>query len=198
MGRAITMIQDSQQIEGIVLAAGRSSRCDPFKMTLLLGGKAVIARCVASMYGIVSRIVVVTGWNADLVREALRGYERVEFAHNAGFDVGMFSSVQTGVAQVQAATFFLTPGDYALLTPSVYETLLAAPGRVVIPTFQGQRGHPVLLRGLKDEILSAPAEATLREVIDQVGCVTVEVDHESILWDIDTFQDYERIKTYFD
>lgn len=187
------MNDDMGQVEAVVLAAGRSSRCEPFKMTLSLGGKTVIERCVESMCGVVSRIVVVTGWNASLVREALRGHDRIEFAHNAGFDVGMFSSVQIGVAQVQSATFFLTPGDYALLTPSVYEALLAVPGQVVIPTFEGQRGHPVLLRGLRDEILAAPAGSTLREVIDGVGVSTVEVDDEGILWDIDTLQDYERL-----
>ncbi len=192
------MIQDVQQGEGVVLAAGRSSRCDPFKMTLPLGGKTVIERCVGSMYNIVSRIIVVTGWNAELVRGALRGCERVEFAHNPGFDAGMFSSVQCGVAQVQSATFFLTPGDYALLTPSVYETLLAAPGRAVVPTFEGQRGHPLLLRGVKDEILSAPAGATLREVIAGVGVSTVEVDNEGVLWDIDTLQDYRAMQSRLD
>ncbi len=181
-------------VEGIVLAAGRSSRCGHYKMTLPLGDKTVIERCVLSMYDIVSRIIIVTGWNAALVRDALRGYERVVFVHNDRFQEGMFGSVQVGVAQVRGAAFFLTPGDYPLLTPAVYRTLMATPGQVVVPTWAGRRGHPVLVRGLRDEILAAPAGSTLREVIERVGIATVEVDEEGILDDLDTMQDYERIR----
>lgn len=187
-------MQIEQPIQAVVLAAGLSTRCEHFKLTLPIGERTVIERCVLSMYDVVSKIIVVTGWNAALVREALRGYERVVFAHNDRFREGMFSSVQVGVAQVQTPAFFLTPGDYPLLTPAVYRALLAAPGRVVVPTCDGRRGHPVLLRDLRDEILAAPAGSSLRELIEQAGITTVEVGEEGILHDIDTWADYERVK----
>jgi molybdenum cofactor cytidylyltransferase len=181
--------------EGVVLAAGLSTRSGPYKMTLPLGDKTVIAHSIEGMYSIVDRIWVVVGWNAAQVREALSAYDRVEIVLNERFREGMFSSVKAGIARVRAPRFFLLPGDTPLVGPAVYQRLLAVRGDIVIPTFRGRSGHPVLMRSqLIPEILAQPERATLRDFIETQSKITVEIDDEGILLDLDTPEDYAMLR----
>jgi len=50
-------------IDGIVLAAGLSSRMGKYKMSLKMGNKTVIESCIESMYDLCSTIIVVGGYN---------------------------------------------------------------------------------------------------------------------------------------
>ena len=67
---------------------------------------------------------------------------------------------------------------------------------IVIPTFEGRRGHPVLFgRTVFAELFSAPLQEGARfvvrgrpELVD-----TVEVDDPGILADIDTPEQYENM-----
>jgi len=50
-----------QQVEGVVLAAGLSSRSGEYNMALPLSNKAVIEKSIEGMYELVSRVLVVVG-----------------------------------------------------------------------------------------------------------------------------------------
>jgi molybdenum cofactor cytidylyltransferase len=183
-----------EKVDGVVLAAGLSSRSGRYKMTLALGDRTVIEHCIAGMYDVVSRIVVVVGWQAELVERALASDEKVTCVLNERFREGMFTSVQVGIAQVRASRFFLTPGDYPLIDARVYAQMPRTEAEILIPTYGGRRGHPVLIRGeLVPEILAQPAASSLHDYIEARGYTTVEVDDEGILWDLDTPQDYEMV-----
>ena len=181
-------------VEGVVLAAGLASRSGGRKMTLPLGDKTVIERTIEGMYGIVGRILVVVGWQAERIQEVLASYDKVEIVVNERFMAGMFSSVKAGLAQVRAPSIVLLPGDCPLIAADTYRRMLAVAGDILVPTFEGKRGHPVLLRGaLIPEILSRPDDSTLRQYIDHKGCVFVEMDDDSILHDMDTPEDYHAV-----
>jgi molybdenum cofactor cytidylyltransferase len=178
-------------VQAVILAAGLSTRAGRWKMALPLGDRTVLQRCVESMRDSVRRIWVVTGWQAERVRTLLRDYPKVGLVHNPEYRQGMFSSVQAGLAHVRAERAFLTPGDYALIPPAVYNRMLERQAEIVIPTYGGKKGHPVLLgRRAIHEILALPLDAILRDYIADVGFVTVEVDAPGILLDIDTPEDY--------
>jgi molybdenum cofactor cytidylyltransferase len=139
---------------------------------------------------------VVVGWQAALVEGVLAGYDRVTCVCNERYREGMFSSVRMGIARVCAPRFFLIPGDYPLVGTEVYRRMLAAAGDIVIPTYGGKRGHPVLLRTeLVPEILARPADSSLRDYIEAKGYVAIEVEDEGILWDLDTPEDYDHLLT---
>jgi len=183
-----------KDVEGVVLAAGLSTRSGQFKMTLPLGSKTVLERAIEGMAPFVERVIVVTGWQAERLRALLAGRADVTLVHNARYREGMFSSVCAGAAEVRARRFFLLPGDQPLVPAQVYARLLAAEGTVVLPTYHGKKGHPVLLnRSLVPEILAQPPGTTLRDVIHRAGHTAVEVDEEGILIDLDTVQDYQAI-----
>lgn len=186
------------EAEGVVLAAGLSSRFGDFKLVQPLGDCTVIERTLLAMEAYVSRAIVVVGWRDEVLRALLSDRERVLCVANPHYDSGMFSSAQAGLAATSAPRVFLTPGDVPLVGASVYRALLASQAPVAIPTYGGRKGHPVLLhRDVVRDVLAAPADATLRDVISRWGCEPVPVDDEAILWDIDTTADYIRVREAF-
>ncbi len=184
-------------ISGIVLAAGESKRAGRFKLTLPLGDKCIIEHAVGGMYGVCDEIIVVTGFRADDIVATLRGYKKVIFAHNDNYKEGMFTSVKVGVANLskRCERFFVLPGDCPFISEKTYIKLLEADGEIVVPTYRGRNGHPVLLRGeLAEKILQKPDSHSLRYFIEEFGFVKIPVDERSILLDIDNLEDYKRAK----
>ncbi len=185
--------------EGIILAAGFSSRAGTFKMELPVGNKTLLERVIEGMTAVCSRVIVVAGHRAQRIRSIIREYPKVEVVVNRYYEQGMFSSVQEGVRQVRGNLFFIVPGDHPCIPPGVYQRLKEAAENsntevnVFIPTFKGRRGHPVAMKKpMTAAILEEPLHSNLRTVIRRNRCQLVEVDHEGILWDIDTMEDYRK------
>ena len=187
-------------VNGLILTAGFSSRAGTFKPALQLGEKRLIQRTIDTMTDFCSRVVVVAGYKIRRIIELTKDYPNVEVVFNPRYPEGMFTSVKEGVKHVKSPWFFLTPGDYPLLTKTVYQKLLDARSGssqcVFIPVFKGRKGHPILVKSdLVKDLLKEPDDSNLRKFIDRKGFEPVEVDDDSILVDIDTMEDYLRIKT---
>lgn len=181
-------------VEGIILAAGLSSRAKTYKMTLKIGNKTVIERVIDNMLSVCSRITVVGGYKIENLEPIIQKYENVELVFNENFMDGMFSSVKKGFSCVKEEAFFFTPGDYPLIDNSVYKQLLNNNGEIVIPTYQGRKGHPILIKSyLIKEVLEGDKYSNLREFITSKSPALVPVHNEGILLDIDTINDYNHI-----
>ncbi|MBY6825582.1 nucleotidyltransferase family protein, partial [Clostridium botulinum] len=102
-------------VDGIVLAAGLSSRVGRYKLALDIQGKTVIERCIESMYDICSNVIVVGGHNYNLLQDILKPYAKVKMILNENYIEGMFTSVKKGLYQVEEDKFFLIPADYPLI-----------------------------------------------------------------------------------
>jgi molybdenum cofactor cytidylyltransferase len=185
-------------IEAIVLAAGRSSRSSHYKMTLPLGDKTLIEHTVDTLLEICSKVIVVTGYNSQECQKLLEHRRGVLITLNPDFAKGMFSSVQQGIKELQSDTFFIIPGDQPMVQPQTLTRILATDGDIVNPSFKGKKGHPVLFRNdCRQGILDMPKEGILRDFIHNRGAEVVDVEDEGILLDIDTDEDYEKIKRTF-
>ncbi|MCP4151425.1 MAG: nucleotidyltransferase family protein [bacterium] len=207
-------------IEGIILAGGYSSRAGTFKMALPFGEKSLLEMTITPMATICSRIIIVGGHKFEELNKILEKPEKaypvkpgvacpakpekippqVAIVFNANYPKGMFSSVQEGARFIKAASFFLIPGDYPLVSEATYQTLRKALTTsdeydVFIPVHKGRKGHPVLLRGhLAAEIIKEPVDSTLRNIINRNRVSLVEVNDKGILRDIDTIEEYEKVK----
>ncbi len=192
------------EIDGIILAAGFSSRAKAFKMELQLDGKSIILHSVETMGEFCSRIIVVAGFQIQKIVELTKGIPNLQVVFNPDYPSGMFSSVKQGVKCVNSRRFFFIPGDYPLVSGPVYKHLLdaadAAPDQqVFIPTFNGRKGHPVLIDSrIKEELLAEPQESDLKRFINRKGFVPVPVDDETILLDIDTMEDFFNAKEWLE
>jgi molybdenum cofactor cytidylyltransferase len=183
-----------KNIEAVVLAAGYASRAEAFKLELDLGGKTVIERCIEGMLPFCSRIIVVGGYKIDRIQYILRQYPQVETVLNSRYAEGMFTSVKEGMRHIRGERIFFTPGDYPLISPEVCQRLIEQAGEIVIPTFGGRKGHPVLFSGkVAEELLLEEDSSNLRAFIQRKGFQTLAVDDEGILIDLDTQADYQLI-----
>jgi CTP:molybdopterin cytidylyltransferase MocA len=194
------------RVAAIVLAAGRSERMMgrlkqllPWAGTTLLG--EVVHRLRATS---VFDIVVVTGAEREAVEASLaevrRADARVRCAFNPDFAAGeMARSLQVGLralpANRQAALVALA--DQPRIEPGVVEAVLQrwreTQAPVVAPVHAGRRGHPLLFdRALWPALLALPLRANPRDVVEQAVIEKVEVDTESIFFDVDTPEDYAQ------
>jgi molybdenum cofactor cytidylyltransferase len=177
----------------VVLAAGFSSRAGCFKMTCMLAGRTMIERCIDGLYGLCGRVIVVGGYRIGELAFLRRKYARLDLIFNEDYKSGMFGSVRCGLRASAAERVFVAPGDYPLIQPNVYRAMLDTRGEIVLPSYRGRTGHPVLLaRPAVDKIL-AGAYPSLCAFINEEGYRTVEVEEPGILIDLDTPEDYGKI-----
>jgi molybdenum cofactor cytidylyltransferase len=181
-------------VDGVLLAAGLSSRAGTFKMDAALAGKPLLAWSLEAMALVCRRVIVVSGSQAARIRRLLDGRFGVEMVVNEKFASGMLTSVQAGVARVRAPRFFLLPGDMPLVRAAVYRKLLGAAGDIVVPACGGRRGHPVLFSSsLIPAILAEATASSLGAFVQRQGFETVEVNDPGILADLDEMEDFAKL-----
>ena len=136
------------QVAAILLAAGRSSRMGAFKPLLPFGNKTVIEACIDYLHdGGIEEIVVVLGHRAEDIRRRISG---VTFAVNPDPDSEMGASIVAGVRELSetAQATLIALVDHPAVPPTIVTELLESwkrGARLVIPTWQGRGGHPVLV-----------------------------------------------------
>jgi 4-nitrophenyl phosphatase len=199
-----------RQIGAVILAAGASTRFGQPKQLLDWNGVPLLAHVtdVAVTAGL-GPVIVVLGCQAGPVHAALdaaaEGQPLVSLQRvmNWRWEKGMSTSVQAGLAalspETEAAIFLHC--DQPLITPGLLQALVArfeetnAP--IIYPTHAGQRGTPVLFsRRLFAELAAVTGDEGGRRLISRYAkdVATVNVTDPHVLADIDTPDDYERLK----
>jgi molybdenum cofactor cytidylyltransferase len=188
-------------ITAIVLAAGTSGRMGRPKPLLPFGDAPMIARVIESLKRArVADIYVVTGHESAAVVAAVTGY-RVSTIHNPDYAKGeMLSSLRAGFValDIYVDSFLVVLGDQPAVKSETIRDIVSRGRRetpLVIPTYGGKRGHPVLISTeLIEEIEALPPSGTLRDVVHRHldKAVLVEVDDPAIVADVDTPEDYQR------
>lgn len=193
-------------VSAILLAAGESHRMGRFNKLLLPFGEStlieqVVDALIASRAG---ELVVVVGHEAEKVRELLKKRKIAKIIENSRFPEGMTSSIQTGVpaASQESDGWMICLSDQPFVKTSEYDRLLAVfeayrkgvEPLIVVPTFEGQRGNPVLFsREFRKTILQHQGEGGRGILQKHPHCVReVEMESDHVLRDIDTKEDYER------
>lgn len=190
-------------ISAVLLAAGESRRMGDFKQLLRFGAKTFVERCVDQLLASrVDEVIVVTGHRESEVRRAV-GDRLVKFAHNADYRSGMTSSIQCGVrasgesAQALIVALVDQPRIGAEIVNRLVE-MYEEPSHpmIVIPSYQGRNGHPILIDlRLKEEILNLQPTESLRQVVrahsDEI--VRIEIASPAVVEDCDLPEDYERL-----
>lgn len=170
-----------------------------FKPLLPFGNKTVIHCCLDYLReGGVEEIVVVLGHRADELRRRVSG---VTFAVNPDPDSEMGASIEAGLRELPEAAqaTLIALVDHPAVPANVVKTLLdswQSGARIVIPTWQGRGGHPVLVDlTFKAELLNLPAIGGLRTFFEahRNDVKRVPVDTPFIARDMDTWDDYSAL-----
>ena len=192
----------------VIVAAGCSRRMKKFKPLLPLGEGCILESTINSFKSAgFERIAVVVGYQRHKVIPLLRKM-KVHYSENRDYDeTDMMESVRIGIRAVDPETkgVLFCPGDVPLIAPEtivrVAETFQEKQPKLLIPTFEGQPGHPPMFSGyVMQSILEYRGEEGLRGVFKQFKDSTcfLEVDDEEILQDTDLPSDYERLQRAYE
>lgn len=189
-----------KEIWAIILAAGASTRMKRQKLLLPFNGKTIIENVVENVAKVVgSNIMVVLGSHSEEIKSSIEN-RNVRFCKNENYLNGMLSSAICGFRalpqEAKAALVFL--GDQPQIPPQAANLVIDAWNQskkgIVMPTFNGRRGHPVLIETrYKFEIEKLDPERGLKTLSEKYKDDVFEVECEipEILRDIDTPEEYQ-------
>ena len=196
-------------IAAIVLAAGESRRMGSPKALLPFpepdGTESTFLGHLLRVFDATPArpIVVVLGHHRETLRREL-DFSNARVVVNESYRDGMLSSILAGLEALSGEPVdgaLVCPVDHPDASPAVVDTLIARFERerppVILPTFEGRRGHPVLFSSaVFSELHAAPKEVGARRVVwDHEGdLVEVEVSHGGVTIDIDTPDDYRAFR----
>ncbi len=192
-----SMSENPPRIAAIILAAGQSRRMGAANKLLAdIDGKPMVAHAAdAALASGADPVIVVTGHEPDQVAAALDG-RAVELVHNPDFADGLSTSLRCAIAalpgDIDGALVCL--GDMPGVDARHLDRLIAAfdpssGAALVVPTFQGKRGNPVLWqRRFFDEMTEISGDVGARHLIGahEDELVEIAMDDDAILTDLDT------------
>ncbi len=194
-------------IVAVVPAAGLSARMGQPKLLMEFQGETLIYRVVTALRrGGVGRVVVVAP-----PADADEGPPIADEARRAGAAVivpatrppEMRMSVELGLAQLENRStprlVFLTPGDVPGIAPDLVARLrdvaFDRPGSIVVPSYDGRRGHPLVLPwSVALEIRTLPAGEGVNALVARYKkhLIEVPVPTPDVLVDLDTPEDLHQ------
>ena len=192
------------RVAAIVLAAGQSRRMGPVNKLLVdVGGKPMVAHAVdAALRAGADPVVVVTGHQDRAIRHAL-GDRAVTFVHNPDHAQGLATSLARGIAALSndVTAVVVCLGDMPHVTHEIIDKLISSynplEGRsIVIPTYQGKRGNPVLWdRQFFDAMRRLAGDVGARHLIGEHEDKVAEIacGNDAVLTDFDTPEALARL-----
>ena len=190
-------------IWAILLAAGESSRMGRLKALLPWQGSTLIETQLHSLLdGGVDHVIVVLGHDADRLKPFVESVEGASWVENPDYLQGKTTSLKIGVSALddQQATDILLLNVDQPRTSDVIHVLIQRHNlsgfAITITTHNGKGGHPILLSAhLIPEIATIEEEtkgllAVVRRHADSTD--RVEMGDSTVLWDLNTPEQYEK------
>ena len=187
------------QIGAVIVAAGMSSRMGEFKPMLNIGSISIAQRIVATFHQAgVTKIAVVTGYNAPLLERHLANSGLVFLRNEDYAQTQMFDSARIGLRYMRdkCDRILFTPVDIPLFTAMTVTELIESGAPLCCPVCEGKTGHPLLIASeLVDAILADAGEGGLQGAIARCGAQMhrVPVQDPGVLHDADTPADYKAL-----
>ncbi len=179
-------------VDGIVLAAGYSSRAATNKMIFEYRHRPMIISTIETMHAVCDRVIVVTGHHHDELVPILECLDYVKIVYNQNYSQGMFTSIKRGVLETDN-DFFIVPGDYPVIKASTYYEILESTGRIRVPSFNHRLGHPIFFEKEFKTLLLDTKESNLKDFRNKYDFEIIEIEDPGILQDIDDESDYLKL-----
>jgi molybdenum cofactor cytidylyltransferase len=191
-------------VSAILLAAGESRRMGAInKLGLPVAGVPLLRHTAGTLLDSdLDEIVVVVGHEQQTAR-VLLGDLPLRLVDNAHYPDGQMSSVYRGMQALGAPCkgVMVCLSDQPLLSVEDINRLVQVflhqcPTSVLVPTWQGRRGNPVVLAWEhRDAILGGTRNLGCRRLIENnPDLVTpLEMGNDHVVFDLDTPADYQRL-----
>lgn len=193
----------------IVLAAGESKRFQGNKLLFEIKPNVTIIKFLLKsiLASKVDKTIVVLGHDADLVRKKVQSLNSSSLHTVVNHDYrtgGMSSSVRQGVGEVlDSHAIMITPADIPFIPSKVFNQLIdyyyTHSPRLIIPTYQNQKGHPILISSdLFSHVRKISEEKRgIKEIITSYAedIIFLSTESPTILQDVDKYEDIIKLKS---
>jgi molybdenum cofactor cytidylyltransferase len=161
-------------LAAVILSGGESRRMGSPKALIPYRGATFLQHLLDVVrHPKLGPVLVVLGPHADQIRKEV-ALEPSSVVINHDWEKGQLSSIQAALrylastGETDGIMLFLV--DHPLVSAPLVDQLIAEFYRsgkpIVLPTFRGKRGHPVIFaRRLYEELLAAPLEKGARTVV---------------------------------
>jgi len=207
MGRAPSLC-------GVLLAAGESTRMGSDKALLpwppsspSSTGQTFLSAAIAALAPFTDLTIVVVGANEPNLAPIIYA-NGASLVRNPAPELGQFSSLQCGLHEVlnrgrdsAMVTLVDRPpasADTLQKLSTAFESAIAANKWAVVPQYQGNHGHPIVIgREMIEAFLRTAATANAREIEHghQDRIEYLSVDDPFVAMNVDTPQDYEKLSS---
>ncbi len=199
-------IRVAKKVAALVLAAGLSSRMGQPKLLLDWGGKSVLQTVLHSLHTAgIEEIYTVIGANRELIEQNILDLSfPVKTVFNPDYSNGeMSDSIKVGIRSLpqDIDAVLIVLGDQPQIEVDVIRIILDAyrrtDAKIVVPSYRYRRGHPWLIeRSCWKDLENLNSAFTMREFLreHQNEIHYIEVNTPSVLQDLDTPQDYQKLK----
>jgi molybdenum cofactor cytidylyltransferase len=193
-------------IEVIMPAAGKSKRMGKNKYLLTLGKKTIIEHCIANLVNAdIGNIYVVLNDENQDIQDYIKKYN-INIVINNLKDSYMADSIRLALNRISTDNalecgILITPADMPLIQSKTIKEIIDLshknPSSIVIPTYNGKRGHPTIFP--YNIIKELNYAETLLDVIDihKNSLLLYPVNDTGVTLDIDTVDDYEYAKEIY-
>lgn len=217
---AIPIRETHRRVTAVVTAAGAGTRMQGrIKQLLLWRGKTLIENAIEiAIHSAADQVIVVLGAHAEEIRTVLENsrlgsraglgkgkeaatVERVVI--NPGWEEGHASSIRAALGALSPETdaVIFMNADQPQLTPTVIDKIIQryreTDASIVVPTYAGKRGSPVLFRREHfTELAALRGEQGGRKLIVKYPerVERVEFDDASLGVDVDTMAEYKGLE----
>lgn len=190
---------------GIVLAAGLSSRMGQLKPLLKLGNETLLQKLVNCYKAAgAERVFVVTGFQHEIIEKNTADAETV---YNPDYEQGMITSIQAGLKRALDYEWdgvMFMPVDHAMVRPYMLKLMLnefaVDEEQIIFPVYNLRRGHPpVVCRSVAEKLSVYDGERGAKRFLFSMPEIAKEVEVYSadLFTDMDTPEDYEKMKQVF-
>jgi molybdenum cofactor cytidylyltransferase len=144
-------------------------------------------------------VIVLNTRNKEINR--LSQGEKVKVVINPDFKRGMSTSIKRGLRAIHPNShgILIALGDQPYLKTRTINALIRTfdqgRGGIIIPSFRGKEGHPVIFhRKYKKELLGLKGDVGGRSILQRYAedVRVVFVKSEGVVKDVDTWQDYKN------
>ena len=196
-----------KNIAAVILAAGESSRFGHPKQLAEFRGKTFIENVIeTALAAALSPTTVVLGAHAEKIKAVLGNYQDlIEVIENPDWQIGQSSSIRVAIDSVQnrcqAAIFFLSdqPQISSELLLSLIKQYLISTQSIIAPFVGENRGNPVLFDKICfTRLKQLNGNQGGRELFSEFGLSAMQWNDPSILLDVDSQSDYQKLKDEYE
>jgi molybdenum cofactor cytidylyltransferase len=189
------------RVSAILLGAGESKRMGVNKLTLPWGKKTVLEHCLQTLLqSEVEEVIVVI--NPHIQKRIFYPLSpKVKVVINPSYQKGMSTSLRKGLEAVdrRSDAILIALGDQPLVKTKTINALVHAfalrKRAIVIPTYRGMEGHPVVFSKIfKEALMEIKGDRGGKSLIKRYPqeIWKVRIRSEGVVKDMDIWKDYKK------